>query len=370
MVLIDDEERGVVGLVHHETRRPRMVGILGHEPVSEFVDDESGQQDRRRVHRGGDERLIHVLGGATGRDTQPDAQSVVVGVAQNERLLSEFRGVGRDHVGVHHEPARGNHHGAGSDGAGLGESLPRHPGDASVLGHQVRRAGLVADLDPEFSRPLDQQVDHHGRALGVPGHRNLVAARSRHGQVLVRPHLLVAGVHQALGAGLDHRFVRVVGALEGDAEILEPVEVLDAVLAVGADLVMLGIPRHRDQIFVHLLGGIGVAGGLLHRGSAAKIEVPTGKCGRATGDGGALQNQHPGTGRGRGHRRTAAPDPEPDHQHVDLVGPLGHRPGVDRHRNVEAAHGCPAAGVRWGGSWWDGSWSVIPLRISAGTAPG
>ena len=339
MVLVDDEERGVVGLVHHETRRARVVGILGYEPFTEFVDDESSQQDRRRIHRCGDERLIHVSSGAADRDTQPNAQAVVVGVAQDERLLGEFRGVGGHHVGVHHEPARSDHHGAGSDGAGLGEPFPRHPDDASVLGHQVRRAGLVADLDPEFSRPLDQQVDHHGRALSVTGHRNLVAARSGHRHVLVRPHLLVAGVHQALGAGLDHRFVRVVAALESDAEILEPVEVLDAALAVGADLVVLGLSRHRYQVLVHLLGGVGVAGGFLHRGATTEIEVPAGKCGRSTGDGGAFQNQHPGTGRGRGHRRTAAPDPEADHHDIDLIGPLGHRFGVDCRGNIKAAHG-------------------------------
>ena len=343
MVLVDDEERGVVGLVHHETRRARVVGILGHEPPTEFVDDESGQQDRRRVDRGGDERLIHVFGGGPGRDAEADAQAVVVGVAQDERLLSEFRGVGGHHLRVHHEPARSDHHGAGSDGAGLGEPFPRHPDDASVLGHQVRRTGLVADLDAEFSGPLDQQVNHHGRALSVTGHRNLVAARSRHRHVLVWPHLLVAGVHQALGVGLDHRFVRVVGALEGDAEILEPVEVLDAALAVGPDLVVLGIQRHRDQILVHLLGSVGVAGGLLHRRTAAEIEVTAGQCSRSPGDGSAFQNEHPGTGCGRRHRRTAAADAEPDHHHVDVVGPFSDGLGLDGRGNLETAHDCPGA---------------------------
>ena len=242
VVLVDDQERGMIGLVHHETRRAGMVGVLGHESLAEFVDDQSGQQDRRRIDRRGDEGLVHMFGGTADGDTETDTQAIVVGVAQNEGFLGEFGRVGGNHLRVHHEPARGDHHGFSPDRGGVTETLPRHPDHIAVLGHQARRAGLVADLDAEFGGPFHQEVDHHGCALGIAGHRHLVTARSGHGHVLVRPHLLVTGVHQALGIGLDDRLLRVVGALKGDPEILEPVEMLDAVLAVGPDLVVLGFP--------------------------------------------------------------------------------------------------------------------------------
>ena len=113
---------------------------------------------------------------------------------------------------------------------------------------------------------------------------------------------------------------------------------LDAVLAVGADLVVLGFARHRNQVLVHLLGAVGVSGGLLYCGAATEIEVAAGQCGGATGDGGAFQDQHAGTVGGRGHRRAPAPDTETDHDDVDIIGPFGHGRGVDGIRDIKSAH--------------------------------
>ena len=81
-----------------------------------------------------------------------------------------------------------------------------------------------------------------------------------------------------------------------------------------------------------------MTGGLLHRGSAAEIEVPTCHGGGPAGDGGPFQNQDMRAGRGRGDRRAAAADTETDHHHVDVIGPFGHRSGVDGFWNLESAH--------------------------------
>ena len=49
--LVDDQIRRAVGLIHDETRSPGMVGVFGDEPLAELVDDDPGEQDRRRVRR-------------------------------------------------------------------------------------------------------------------------------------------------------------------------------------------------------------------------------------------------------------------------------------------------------------------------------
>ena len=163
--------------------------------------------------------------------------------------------VRRHHVGVHHEPAGGDHDGARRDHAGLVEGPPREPDHGAGVGdHEVGRAGLVADLDAGLLHPGAEQVHHHPGALGVARHRHLVAARRRHRLLLVGPDLLVAGEHQPLGAGLDDRLLGVVGALELEAERLQPVEVLDRAVAVRADLVVLGLLGDRDEVGVHLVG--------------------------------------------------------------------------------------------------------------------
>ena len=42
MVFVDDQERGVIRLLHHKARGARVIGLLGYEPLTEFVHDEPG----------------------------------------------------------------------------------------------------------------------------------------------------------------------------------------------------------------------------------------------------------------------------------------------------------------------------------------
>src|SRR6201997_3155706 len=65
-------------------------------------------------------------------------------------------------------------------------------------------------------------------------------------------------------------------------------------------------------------------GGLLDRGAAAEVEVPSGERSGATGGGGALQHQDPCAGGGRAHGRAATPDTEADYHDVDVVRPRRH----------------------------------------------
>ena len=236
-----------------------------------------------------------------------------------------------DHVRIHHEAAGRDDHGRRPHHPGLVEGAP---GDtdhgAGVVGDQVGRAGLVARLDLGLVDPGTEQVHHDLGALGVTGHRHLVATRGRHGLVAVGPDLLVAGEHQPLGPGLDHRLAGEVGALELEAQRLQPVEVLDRALAVGADLVVLGLLGRRDEVLVHLLGRVLVAGRLLHRRTAAEVEVPAGHARRTAVHRGSLEQQHPSAGARRLEGGAAAGDAEPHHHDVVRRG-VGGQLGRGQH---------------------------------------
>ena len=158
-----------------------------------------------------------------------------------------------DHLGVHHEAPGGDHGRSCPDNPGVTERTPGQPYDgAGLVGHQAGRAGLVPHLDAGLLNPVPQQVHHQLRSPGVPRHRDLVPARRRRRLIPERPHLLVAGEHQPFGTRLDHGLAGEEGALELEAQRLQPAEVLDRPLAVGADLVVLGLLRRRDQVLVHL----------------------------------------------------------------------------------------------------------------------
>ncbi len=109
---------------------------------------------------GGDERLVHVLQLGTHRSAHAQSEAVVVGVAQDERLLRQMRRVFGDHLGIHHESARGDDHRVGPDYALFARLLPRHACDRAVgVDDELTCTGLVPDLDAEFAEAFDEQVD-------------------------------------------------------------------------------------------------------------------------------------------------------------------------------------------------------------------
>ena len=347
--LVDDQIRGLVGLLEDERRGARVVGILGDEPIAFGVDDDAGQQDLGRIGGRGDEQLVHVRRHAPRRDAQFDAQPVVVRVAQNVgrdhavvfglAFLAQRGRVLGDHVRVHREAARGDHHGIGLDVTAFVEALPAHAHDGAVaVDDECGGAGLVTHRDTERLGALQQQVDDHGGAAEFPRHRNRMPAGSGLGLLAERPHLLVSGVGQPLGAGRDDDLARVVAAFELEPEILEPVEVFDAAVAVRADLVVLGFPGLCDQVLVHLVGRVVVARGALHGGAAAEIEVAAGHRRGAAGVGALLQDQNLRACCGGADGRAAAGDAETEHDDVGLVGPVVDVGDGDRLGDLLHAH--------------------------------
>src|SRR6202022_4007780 len=112
-----------------------------------------------------------------------------------------------------------------------------------------------------------------------------------------------------------------------------------------------------DQILVHLLGRVGVPGGLLHRGPAAEVEVPSGQRSGAAGRRCALQHQNPRPRSSCADRCAAAPDTETNHHDVDIVRPR---------RHLVSAESCWYFSAHWRRS---SSSLGPPRRCAAGGAP-
>ena len=141
------------------------------------------------------------------------------------------------------------------DIAGTGvKVLDKKSATVKIRGASLTIAGsFVVEKDMVKARPLivldhfPEAADNLVRAgrhadLVLAGHWHGVPSRRGRGLLAERPDLLVAGVGQALGARRDDDLARVEAALELEAQILQPVEVFDAAVAVGADLVQFRIP--------------------------------------------------------------------------------------------------------------------------------
>ena len=208
------------------------------------------------------------------------------------------------------------------------------------LHDQRRHAGVVADLDAETGALLERPLDHETTAADVADERGLVPAGRRAGELAERVGLLAAGVHQPLGARLHHGLGGVVAALELEAEALEPVEVVDRVLAVEPDLRRVRVGAGGEEVLLHLLRAVLVAGGLLHRGPAAEVEVAARHRRGARAGAAPVEQQHARAGPGRLDGRTGAGHARADDEHVDVVGPGGHGTGGHGGRDLDthAAH--------------------------------
>ena len=196
-----------------------MVGVLGHEPVALLVHHDAGDELGRRVERRGDERLLHEPQLGAHRSAEADAEPVVVRRREREQLRAELWGQLLDHRVVADVATGSDHDRPCTDRTALVVPAPGDAHDrAATLGtclhDQVGRAGLVPHVDVGLRDPLGQCVEHHLGAAGVTGLRHLVPTWRGLRDVAERVHLLVAGEHQALGAGLDHRLLLVERALE------------------------------------------------------------------------------------------------------------------------------------------------------------
>src|SRR5215468_3784840 len=177
------------------------------------------------------------------------------------------------------------------------------------------RRPTTPTMRPSPARTRERAHQHRAaRAAPLGAHR--VPARRRARELAVGVRLLAARVPEAV-VGPRLEVVRPVARLERDRERAEPVEVLDAALAVEAELLEIGRrARRRAQVGEHLLRGVVEPAGLLHRGAPAAVEDAARRGGRAAAGARALEHEG-GRAGARGLDRGAGPGAaEPDDEDV------------------------------------------------------
>ena len=178
------------------TKPDATVGVLGDETLSQLGDDDPVSRDGRRIDRGGDERLVHVLGGRLPRRPCRMPRPSSWEVLPSTNVSPASFGRRRRHVLFIHEGRRRSPRRARTVPVSP-EVFPRRPRDSAVPWNEdVRRVVWSrSDLHAEFGVRFKQQVDHHGTPWVSPGTGTLYCA-GRNGEFLVRAIPSRAGVHQ------------------------------------------------------------------------------------------------------------------------------------------------------------------------------
>src|SRR5690606_16527249 len=111
---------------------------------------------------------------------------------------------------------------------------------------------------------------------------------------------------------------------EGHALGFQPLAMLDAVIAIEAQLVIVPGGRAGAHEPIHFLGAVLVTAGVLHIGATAQVEDAFGGGAGAATPTGTFDDQYLGTGPVGSQRGADTGYAGTDNQHVTLVGPLGH----------------------------------------------
>ncbi len=278
--IVDQEVDLVAGLVDHHAADPAVVAVLVDEPLAVLVDEDSLDEGLGRVPRAGRKELVHVDGVAADAHAHADARAVVHradGVFQAHRLGR----IAAQHVRVHRKAAGAEDHASGgADEAFLAVQAHDKAIDATVLvAHQTEHAGRAVDLRAKRAGAGFQDVDQLSPAApALP--LDDVAARRGPRLFGKGPRLFAAAPDQRVVALRFDDLARKECALVGNALVLQPLEVGQAIVGIEADLGCIRIrSAGHHQIGSERLGRIVEAGRALDRRAAApaKIDFPAGQ---------------------------------------------------------------------------------------------
>ncbi|PTR28891.1 hypothetical protein C8K36_103261 [Rhodococcus sp. OK519] len=311
------------------------VDVLVDEPLADAVDDHAAH------HHSGHQRDADLAGGhvfdrRAGGLGHHDAAAVVTAVAVDPET-HQLWSVLRDHLLVVREPAGRDDHAAPS---AVGDDIVEMTGDdaddTAALGDQAQRGGVGMD---RHGRPCDglAQLRHEYLAAetvggdAVPARRGLGEFAERVG-VLAHPHQAVVGGRHPGGRIPQRR-------LERHAVVDEPLVVGDALAAVQAYLLRVGVGAERGQEeLLHRLGGVVETARLLDGGAAAEIHLAARQRRRSAAPALPFQQDHLGACGGRlecGRRSGAAVADDQDIGLVVVGSDLG---SVDRGDGYACAH--------------------------------
>ena len=249
---------------------------------------------------------------------------------------------------VQDEAARAQHHAAPRRDRELRARVARdHAHHAPVLAlHQALRAAVVQHRGA--GRIARAQQALHQVAARLARARGLVAARRGHRVLRERVHLLVAAVEQAVVAERVGGLLRDVALAELDAVRADPLEVLEALLAERAHLLVVGLrARGHAHVRDHLLDRVVEAARLLDPRAAAEVERRPSRarwCRRRASSARARACRRP---RARPRSRPRARAAVPDDHDVGLEVEAAHVVRTHRTRRGGAHAGCDALTSNW-----------------------
>jgi hypothetical protein len=175
--------------------------------------------------------------------------------------------------------------------------------------------------------------------------------RGGHGNRVERVRVLAAGEHQAFVGGRFPARLTPEHRLERHAAADQPVEVLDASLAVVGDALLVGArPHRRVQERRHIVDGIVEAAGTLESGAAPEVDESARHRGRPAPAAGAFQDDHVGTRCGGLDRGGRARNAVSGDDYVGFVVPVRDLLSRRRVHGCVDLHGCIATGsspVHW-----------------------
>ncbi len=337
-LLVEDHPHLQVVLEQRGLTHEPGVDVLVDEPPAVSVDDHAAHHHSRH-QRDPDLARRHVLDGRADGLGHHDAAAVVAAVAVDTQA-DELRCVLGHHLGVVGETAgRDDHAAAGTVGDDVVE-VPGHDTDDPVavglVPDQAQGPGVGVDRDVGCRDGLGQYRHEHLAAEPVGG--DPVPARRGCGDLGERIGVL-AHPHQAV-VGRRHPRRRIPQRrLERHPVIGEPSVVVDAVTAVEADLLPVGVRAEcGEEELLHGVRGVGEPARLLDRGAATEIHLAAGQRRRSAAAALSFEQDHVGA-RGvglecRGRPRAAVTDD----QHVGLVIERADRCDVERGGGYGGAH--------------------------------
>jgi len=334
-LLVEDHPH--LQVVLEQRRLPDQAGVdvLVDEPLADAVDDHAAHHHSGH-QRDADLARRHVLDRRADGLRHHDAPAVVAAVAVDAES-DELRCVLREHLLVVREPAgRDDHATPGAVADGVVEVPCHDADDTAVLDDQTQRGGVGVDRDVGLRDGLAQHRHEYLAAESVGG--DAVPARGRFGDlverigVLAHPHQAVVGGWNP-GGGVPQR------RLERHAVVDEPLVVVDALAAVEAHLLLVGIRAERGQEeLLHRVGAVGEPARLLDRGAATEVHLAAGQRRRSAAAALTLEQDHLGARGVRLERGRGAGTAVADDQHVGLVVVGGDLRGVDRGDGYACAH--------------------------------
>ena len=300
-----------------------VVGVFGHKALALGVDHDTALESPRLGDGHGDRNGAHVQCCSPSTHAEVDPAAIVsFGCDAHFAPLGE-RSMVFEHFVVQDEPASGDDDAfVRADVSLFAESCDDGANHFAVGLLVERGTARVHHFGCRASFDFFAQHLHQKRSALMLDLRH-VSARRGGGDFAIGVDLLGPGPDESVVGGRFAANAVVVGLFERDTVAGEPVVLIDAAVAVKANLGFVGVFAARGhQELEHFIRGVFETARLLEGRSSAHIDHAPAHC-RCSPAAAASLDDHGGEAeRGRVECRGCSGDPHPDNEDVDFVVPM------------------------------------------------